>query len=259
MCGRASTPERIDYYKALLPDDFEVFDVKKVNFVIDEKVVTNVEFNTYLLGEMEDLPENYINYNVAPTTKIPILANDHPKMVRLMPWRYDMKIQGKIIPLFNSKIEQAEKNNAYFRYDLQERRCVVLFKGFYEWIKQDPNNKKTLKQPVFISLKNSPIMPMAGIYKTNEDGTAGCSIITTTPLKSVEKVHNRMPFILNPDSIFDYLSSRLDNDKKLILDWMKNNIVDNDNLTYYPVNSAVGKVGNNSPELLDKCEPLFEI
>lgn len=156
-------------------------------------------------------------------------------------------------------MEQAEKNNSYFRNDLQERRCVVLFKGFYEWIKQDPNNRKTLKQPVFISVKNSPIMPLAGIYKTNEDGVTGCSIITTTPLENVSKVHNRMPFILNPDSIFDYLSPKLDGDKALILDWLSNNLIDNENLSYYPVNQAVGSVKHKQPSLLDKCEPIFEI
>ena len=244
MCGRASTPDQKKDYEYLLHQDTQFFDDKR---------------NSFFLKDIEKLPSSYINYNVAPTTNIPVISNEDTKSVQLMPWRYDMKVQGKMIPLFNSKIEQAEKKNSYFRYDLIERRCVVLFKGFYEWIKQDPANKKTLKQPVFISLKDSPIMPMAGIYKTNADGTQGCSIITTTPLKSVEKVHNRMPFILHPDSIYDYLLPRLDGDKSLLLDWMQNNLIDSEDLTYYPVNKAVGSVKNNAPELLNKCEPIFEI
>lgn len=244
MCGRAVNPEMKRDYLALLYEDFNFFDERG---------------NSFLLKDLDELPPSYINYNVAPTTNIPVITNNEPKTVQLMNWKYDMKIQGKMIPLFNSKIEQAEKNNAYFRYDLQERRCVVLFKGFYEWIKQDPGNKKTLKQPVFISLKNSPIMPLAGIYKVNEDGTDGCSIITTTPLEGVSKVHNRMPFILNPTSIFDYLSPRLDGDKTLILDWLNNNLIDNESLTYYPVSQAVGSVKNKQPSLLDKCEPSSEI
>lgn len=244
MCGRAVNPDKVKYYKEVLPGDFEVFDDKR---------------NSFLLKNLEELPPEYINYNVAPTTNIPVVTNTKPKALQLMPWKYDMKIQGKMIPLFNSKIEQADKNNAYFRYDLQERRCVVLFRGFYEWIKQDPLNKKTLKQPVFISLKNSHIMPLAGIFKMNEDGTQGCSIITTSPLENVRKVHNRMPFILHPESIFDYISPRLDGDKALVLDWLNNNIIDNDSLTYYPVDQSVGSVKNKKPSLLDKCEPIFEI
>jgi len=244
MCGRAVNPETVKDYKALLYEDFNFFDDRR---------------NSLLLKDMEALPASYINYNVAPTSGIPVITNHEPKAVQLMTWKYDMKIQGKMIPLFNSKIEQAEKNNAYFRYDLQERRCVVLFNGIYEWIKQDPANKKTLKQPVFISLKNSPVMPLAGIYKRNEDGAEGCSIITTTPLESLSKVHNRMPFILHPDSIFDYLSPRLDNDKQLVLEWLSNNLIGNDSLSYYPVSQAVGSVKNNQPELLDQCVPIVEL
>lgn len=244
MCGRASTPDQKKDYEYLLHQDTQFFDDKR---------------NSFFLKDIPELPPSYINYNVAPTSNVPVISNEETKSVQLMPWKYEMKIQGKMIPLFNSKIEQAEKKNYYFRNDLLERRCVVLFRGFYEWIKQEPTNKKALKQPVFISLKNSPVMPMAAIYKTNEDGKQGCSIITTTPLESVSKVHNRMPLILNPDSIFEYLSPRLDGDRQLILDWLQHNLIDNEDLTYYPVSQAVGSVRNNGPDLLQKCEPIFEI
>lgn len=243
MCGRASNPSKVREYKELLPLGTRIIDGGQ----------------QYELEDLTELPDSYISYNVAPTSYIPVITNDDPKAVQLMPWKYDMKIQGRMIPLFNSKIEQAEKSNSYLRYDLQERRCVILFKGFYEWVKQDPTNKKTLKQPVFIQLNNSSIMPMAGIYKKNEDGSLGCSIITTTPVESLKKVHHRMPFILNPDSIFDYLDGRLDNDKALVLEFLKNNLVDSENLSYYPVDAAVGKVANNAPELMDECEPIFEV
>lgn len=241
MCGRAATVDKPADYKEFLPENFKLIEGG----------------NEYDLNSLTELPPAYISYNVAPTSDIPVISNDHPGAVQLMSWKYDMKIQGKMIPLFNSKIEQASKSNSYFRYDLQERRCVVLLRGFYEWIKQDPDNKNTAKQPVFIHLKNSPVMPMAGIYKVNSDGKTGCSVITTNPLQSLEKVHNRMPFILQPDSVFDYLSPELNNNKEQILEWLSNNIVDNENLEYYPVNSKVGKVANNKPGLLNKCEPLF--
>lgn len=68
-----------------------------------------------------------------------------------------------------------------------------------------------------------------------------------------------MPFILHPDNVLDYLSPRLDRDKGLILDWLNNNLIDNESLQFYPVTSKVGKVENNQAELLNQCEPLFEI
>lgn len=241
MCGRAVNPNKVEDYREVLPKDFALV----------------AEGSQLKLNLLTELPPSYISYNVAPTSLVPVISNAEPGVVQLVPWKYEMKIQGKIIPLFNSKIEQATKTNSYLKYDLQERRCVVLFKGFYEWIKQDPTNKKTLKQPVFIHLKDSPIMAMAGVFKINDDGSTGCSIITTTPVTSIEKVHNRMPFVLRPDSIFEYLS--LANNKDLILEWLKHHLIDSESLVYYPVDAAVGKVANDAPMLIDRCEALFDI
>ncbi len=242
MCGRAVLPDKAFDYVSLLPEDFGLRDGE----------------NTHPIGSLDRLPASYISYNVAPTDKLPVIMNTEATAVQLMNWKYDMKIKGKMIPLFNSKIEQAEKKNAYFRYDLQERRCVVLIKGFYEWVKQDPADKKTQKQPVFIHLAHSTIMPLAGIYKMNEDGKRGCSIITTSPVERLEKVHTRMPYILQPAAILDYLSPRLDHDQEMVLDWLNLNRIDNESIKYYPVDQDVGKVANNAPELLKACTALFD-
>lgn len=59
--------------------------------------------------------------------------------------------------------------------------------------------------------------------------------------------------------IFDYLDGRLDNEKDLMVDFLKNNLIDSESLSYYPVDAAVGKVGNNAPELMDRCEAIFEV
>ena len=91
------------------------------------------------------------------------------------------------------------------------------------------------------------------MYKKYEDGTFGCSIITTTPLESVKRVHHRMPFVLHPGDMLDYLSPRLDKDTGLVADWLNNNLVDTDDLEFYPV----GKVVGNTPELLTKKRANF--
>lgn len=94
MCGRAVNPDKVKDYKQMLYDDFNFFDDKR---------------NSFLLKDMNELPDGYINYNVAPTTNIPVISNNEPKAVQLMQWRYGMKLQGKIVPLFNSKIGAGRK------------------------------------------------------------------------------------------------------------------------------------------------------
>lgn len=39
---------------------------------------------------------------------------------------------------------------------------------------------------------------------------------------------------------------------------LQKNLIDTGSLSYHHVNSAVGKVANNSPELMDKSE-IFEV
>ena len=58
--------------------------------------------------------------------------------------------------------------------------------------------------------------------------------------------------LLLPD-LFD-----LDNDKDLILESLGNNLIDNEELNYYPVGSAIGGK-QNVPQLLEKCDPLFDV
>jgi len=84
-----------------------------------------------------------------------------------------------------------------FRQSVQQRRCLALADGFYEWKRID---EKT-KIPHFISLKDGAPFLIAAIYEAaTELRPETYALLTTGPNKLMEAVHNRMPVILDPDA-----------------------------------------------------------
>eukprot|EP00435_Cladocopium_sp_Y103_P046964 s1213_g13.t1 len=126
---------------------------------------------------------------------------------------------------FNARIEGAETRNLWRRL-LDKRRCIVLFDGFYEW-KAHVDGKT--KIPMFIRNKDeydghvipwptkdeadedekrdghAPLL-LAGLYDTWQDDSKelleSVTILTMDPQHTaMEKVHDRMPVFLTPDSL----------------------------------------------------------
>ena len=109
-------------------------------------------------------------------------------------WAKDTSIGNRII---NARAEGIE-NKPSFHKQIKNQRCLVPANGFYEW-KAVSTEKRPEKIPYFISLKRQKIFSFAGIYDTWQDAegervTTYC-IITTTPNKLIDNIHNRMPAI----------------------------------------------------------------
>lgn len=139
-------------------------------------------------------------YNIAPTQDIAVVANnsDHTlEMFRwgLIPaWAKDISIGNRMI---NARAETlAEKPS--FRSAYKRRRCLVLADGFYEWRKES-GGKKT---PMYIQLKSGGPFAFAGLWEVwhadEDDQILSCTIVTTTPNKLMESIHDRMPVVLDP-------------------------------------------------------------
>ena len=69
-----------------------------------------------------------------------------------------------------------------------------------------------------------------------------CTILTTDANTFMKDIHNRMPVILTPDQIPDWLDQGSQDILKPCNDEL---------LTAYPVDKSVGNVKNNSAELLE--------
>lgn len=133
----------------------------------------------------------------------------------------------------------------------QRKRCLVIAEGFYEWLKKNGGKEKI---PHFVKRKDGGLMCLAGLwdcvqYEGEEQKIWSYTIITTDSNKQLSFLHDRMPVILEPGS--EGMKIWLDPDR---VGWDKElqSLLRpfEGELDCYPVDNAVGKVGNNSPSFV---------
>ena len=253
MCGRyavSARPER-------LADQFDVVDI------------------------FDGLPEP--DYNVAPTVTVPAVfertvKNDAadgsvkagevrrrlaPLTWGLVPsWAKDRKIGARLI---NARVETIAEKPA-FRKAFASRRCLLPADGFYEWYTPDGHDAdsprgKVKKQPFFLHRRDGGLLVMAGLYEIWRDPTLDreddaawlrtCTVITTEATDAAGHIHDRMPMVVRPDAIDDWLYPTL-TDPARVLALL---VTDAAELEAYAVSTEVNLVKNNGPQLL---EPLPE-
>jgi putative SOS response-associated peptidase YedK len=97
--------------------------------------------------------------------------------------------------IINARLETVTEKKMFAKA-FSNTRCVFSTSGFYEW---DQKKRKFLFRE-----KDSEILYLAGFYKNFEDGNRSI-ILTTAANKSIEAIHNRMPVILEKDTIDRWL------------------------------------------------------
>lgn len=143
--------------------------------------------------------------DIFPTTIAPVIgagietAGYRALECRMLRWGmpgYAPKANGKKGQvIFNARSETAMEKPT-FREGIQSHRIVVPAAGFYEW-----NSKK---EKYRFRRTDSPVLFMAGCFRHYEDGERFV-ILTTAANASMEPVHDRMPLILEPDEIADWI------------------------------------------------------
>jgi len=157
------------------------------------------------------------NFNVAPTTRVPLLRRDpesgHLELTAarwgLIPvWWKEAKLPVHTI---NARSEEAA-TKAMWRNPLRQARCLMPAEGWYEWQKierVDPETGevKAKKQPHLIYRKGAQPFCFAGLMSSwtppgQTDPLLSCSILTRAASPSVAAVHDRMPVVL-PEAAHD--------------------------------------------------------
>lgn len=138
--------------------------------------------------------------DVHPSEPALILRADHREVVsEVLKWGYEA--YGKKSLIFNARSETVQER-PMFRYDFEERRCLVPVSKFYEWKKVGAKQKE--KYEFFAP---DSILYLAGIYHRDPTGDR-FTILTREAEGCMEGVHHRMPLILNEDDIGKWLFSR---------------------------------------------------
>lgn len=177
----------------------------------------------YTLHTTDELEDRYrvevsdairANYNVAPSQTMPVITQDGLRMMRwgLIPkWAKDEKIGYKLINARSETVFEKPMWNGI----VKQRRCLIPANGFYEWKKQDDG-----KHPYYIHLKDQAIFSFAGLWETWEHNGKiweTYSILTTSPNKEMESIHERMPVILHKDDEEQWLAADNQEDIQVLL------------------------------------------
>jgi len=184
------------------------------------------------------------SFNIAPTQTSPILIGDgksrivKPMEWGLVPsWSKDESIGSKMI---NARSETLTEKPS-FQNLINQNRCVVIADGYFEW-----KRKSDGSQPFYISHPENKLLPIAGLWTTWESSTRkiihSYTVITTSPQKEISHIHNRMPVILNPMSIDEWIFCDTTPSNQAIT----NLVPFSKPLTFNPVSTFVNSPKNNT-------------
>ncbi len=140
-------------------------------------------------------------YNIAPNQDVLAIINDGERRAAMLKWGLipsgSKDPKGGRRPINARGESVAEKWP--FRFALQERRCLIVADGYYEWHKAG----KT-RTPFRIGLKSWELFAFAGVWETwrspEGERVRSCCIITTVANELTGPVHDRMPVMLPGDA-----------------------------------------------------------
>ncbi|WP_068212695.1 SOS response-associated peptidase, partial [Rathayibacter tanaceti] len=154
-------------------------------------------------------------------------------------------------PLINARIESvAEKPS--FRESYSARRAIVPASGWYEWrIAADG-----ARSPVYVSPGEGSLVLFAGLYEWWRSSQPGApwllsaTILTRPSSGAVADVHERMPVLLQPELIEDWLDPGSTGDGDLLRAAAEGAAELAEELDVRTVGAAVGSVSANGPQLI---------
>lgn len=217
--------------------------------------LTEEIYNLKRQFEFEFLEEFGPRYNIAPSQMV--LAIGQNKGARkgaylkwgLVPyWAADPKIGYKMI---NARSEGIDEKPS-FKQPFKQRRCLILSDGFYEWKKIGKE-----KHPYRFVMKDHKPFALAGLYdvwkKEGQPALTTCTIITTTPNRVTEDVHDRMPVILKKEDYDKWLDPN-NQDTSLLKSLLTPYAAEE--MMKYEISSLVNSPRNEDPNILQAINSL---
>ena len=180
MCGRFASYKNLNKLKNIfnvINSDFNITQSYNVSPGQDVNIILNYKFENYLLSS--NWGYNFINSKTQNNQSV-----------------------------INSRIETIN-SKLLFKDSFLKRKCIIPVNGYFEWSQQEGE-----KKPYFIQLGAGELIYLAGVWrkeKYNDDKRRVFSIITKAANSKINKIHHRMPVVLNTNNAQDYLETK-DND-----------------------------------------------
>ncbi|MBA4700715.1 MAG: SOS response-associated peptidase [Ruminococcus sp.] len=131
---------------------------------------------------------------IYPTNNAMVVqSDDGQSILSNMSWGFPQYQRKGVI--FNARSETALEKRT-FSSSAKQRRCIIPARGFYEWDKD--KNKIAFERP------NKQAMLLAGIWNTYGLDERFV-ILTTDANESMQNIHDRMPLIIEPSEIDNWL------------------------------------------------------
>jgi putative SOS response-associated peptidase YedK len=205
-------------------------------------------------------------YNAAPKQNMPVVAvRDNELKVEMMQWGlvpHWSKEPKTEFSTINAKSETLEQSKLYSPY-FKGSRCLVPADAFYEWkritLEQRGKGKPSTteqKQPMCIRMNDEKPFMFAGLFSVWKDPQSGeelptYTIITTTPNEMMQKIHHRMPVILD-EKDFDRWLDRDYKDTKKLNELLKPYPAQK--MKAFPVSRLVNSPANDVPACLEPVQ-----
>lgn len=140
----------------------------------------------------------------------------------------------------NARCETIREKPSY-REAYREHPLVLVVDGFYEW-EVLPGRTK---QPHYFSRADGAPMIFAGLFERSPlVPEPTCTVITSEPGPDIDGLHDRMPVVLDPRDVDEWLSAPPDARYHLLAPAPAGTIV------HHPVDPRVGSVRHDGPELI---------
>lgn len=140
--------------------------------------------------------------NIFPKTAAPVLLyNDNKLLLQPKLWGYPSPFDLNK-PVFNARIERFyEKRSSMWDKSFARQRCIIIADEFFETSKEkyrfenkNYHEKYAFRDPEY------PLTLIAGIYDKDK-----FAMVTTAPNSYMMPIHNRMPLLLKPAEIRQWL------------------------------------------------------
>jgi putative SOS response-associated peptidase YedK len=203
-------------------------------------------------------------YNCSPTQNLAVIANDAPDTLKyfrwgLIPsWGKDPSIGSKLI---NARAETLLEKPS-FKNAFRNRRCLVPATGFFEWNRDGVGTRHGVSPPGrvpapwHIGLKNGDPFCFAGLWDhwVSADGEIihSFTIITTSPNKLMEQIHDRMPVILHRNDEQRWISPQADLSLVELLKPYPDGMME-----AWPVSKLLNSPKNDVPEIIGRIHDLL--
>ncbi len=221
-----------------------------VGYSTAEQIQAHFKVETVQAGTIQ------ASYNTAPQQELAVITQEGlQRTLSLMHWGLvpfwakDPSIGNRMI---NARSETVSQKPA-FKNAFQNRRCLIVNDGFFEW-----KGTKGNKQPVFLKPKGKDgPFGFAGLWelwKAKEDASFGdyrsCTILTTEASESVKPIHHRMPIVLKPPAYDRWLDPSTKDPAEL------HRILEDCYLDFenHTVSKEVNSPVTNDPSLIAKIE-----